>query len=143
MELLQLKPKASKFKLNNISDDVEFILRPITLSDEVWLKENFEDVSKVFENLDMLSISKIVFHQLAPESRNFFKARDIVLIDDEGIEQHTKLGGVKLLQEMITGYDNKIAVIMALLECVGFSRPEIDEKTDEVAEGEQKAEKKN
>lgn len=127
MDLLSLKPKLSKFKLTSISEDREFFLRPITLEDEVWLSENFDDLNAVFTELRMVEISRIVFRLMTPESKSFFKGQAVITVDEDGNEKEETLGGVAMLRTAISGYDNKINVIVALLECIGLSRPEIKE----------------
>jgi len=125
MDLSQLKPKAAKFILDSMGEEKEFHLRPVNLSDEVWLNENFEDMSDVFDNLRMDKIARIVFRLLTDESKLFFQTQDVDTVDEEGNEMTMKVGGVKMLQMAISGYENKINVVVALLECIGFSRPEV------------------
>ena len=125
MDLSQLKPKAAKFILDSMGEEKEFHLRPVNLSDEVWLSENFEDMSDVFDNLRMDKIARIVFRLLTDESKLFFQTQDIETVDEEGNKKTIKVGGVKMLQMAISGYENKINVVVALLECIGFSRPEV------------------
>jgi len=125
MDLSQLKPKAAKFILDSMGEEKEFHLRPVNLSDEVWLNENFEDMSDVFDNLRMDKIARIVFRLLTDESKLFFQTQDVETVDEEGNKVTMKIGGVKMLQMAISGYENKINVVVALLECIGFSRPEV------------------
>jgi len=125
MDLSQLKPKAAKFILDSMGEEKEFHLRPVNLSDEVWLNENFEDMSDVFDNLRMDKIARIVFRLLTDESKLFFQTQDVETVDEEGNKVTMKVGGVKMLQMAISGYENKINVVVALLECIGFSRPEV------------------
>lgn len=125
MDLSQLQPKAAKFILDSMGEKKEFHLRPVTLADEVWLNENFDDISDVFDNLRMDKIARIVFRLLTDESKLFFKTQDVDTVDEEGNEMTIKVGGVKMLQMAISGYSNKINVTVALLECIGFSRPEV------------------
>lgn len=134
MDLAQLQPKAAKFILDSMGEKKEFLLRPVTLADEVWLNENFDDISEVFDNLRMDKIARIVFRLLTDESKLFFKAQDVVTVDEEGNEKTIRVGGVEMLQMAISGYSNKINVVVALLECIGFSRPEVS-KEDVTSEG--------
>lgn len=126
MNLKDLKPKESRFKLKAAKR--EFTLNPITLADEVWLDEEFgqEKIEQIFTEINIKEISRIVFRLIKPEDKVFFKSRPVKFITEDGEELEQDLGGVELLRTMISGNDEKIGIINALLENIGLSRPDID-----------------
>lgn len=110
------------FKLSQL-EGREFNLRPLNLSDEIWLKETFkENADKIFcdDNIDVEAISRIVYHQIADKS--FFIKREIKLVDESGNEKNEFIGGYKLLQYLISGQEDKLELLKALSEIVLFSR---------------------
>lgn len=128
MELKDLKPRESSFKLN--STGREYSLRPICLLDEIWLQENFEDLTAIFseDSIDMKSLSRIVYHQIK-DPMSFIK-QEIIVIDEDGNKITEFIGGYKLLQRMIVGMEDKLAIISAFNECMGASRPEASKETE-------------
>lgn len=128
MDLSKIKPQESTFKLGQVSDKV-FTMNPINLGDEIWLDQTYgDDLGKIFEDINIKEISRIVFRLLKPEDRLFFKKRVITLINEEGEEGEVEMGGVVLLQSLISGWEEKIAILNALLKNIGLSRPEINEE---------------
>jgi len=132
MELKDIIPKESKLKLKAFKDPL--ILKPITLRDEAWLAEEYGErgIIEVFENVNMLEISRIVFKLLRAEDKLKFKNREVTFILEDGSETTEDLGGVNLLMQCISGQKEKTAVFMALLENIGLSRPDIEEKEEPV-----------
>ena len=131
MELEKLVPKESKFRLN-LADGKEFTMRPITLQDEIWLRETYgERIQQIFEEMDVQEISRIVSRLLIVEDKRFFKKQDVTIVNEEGEELTIELGGVKLLQSLVSGWSDKTTLLKALLENIGFSRPDIEEIENE------------
>jgi hypothetical protein len=139
VDLVSIKPKASKLYLESVKRT--FTLRPFTLEDEIWLSQEYgtEGVQKVFDEINLKEIARIAYRVIVPEDRRFFAKREVNLIDEEGNEETKTIGGVALLQTMVQGWKDKEAVIMALLECIGISRNDVDEIYDQVIDGEKKS----
>lgn len=127
MKLTDMKPKQSKFKLKQV--EKELTLRPISLDDEIWLKEIYGDdgIQEVFENVNIEEISRIAFRLLITEDKKLFKIREVTVVDENGEEGTFNIGGVKLLRTLIFGWEEKLVVLNALLENIGYSRPEVEE----------------
>lgn len=133
MDLTKLIPKETRFKLRQ-SGDEEFVMRPINLQDEIWLSEEYpgEEIGKVFEEINIKEISRIVFRLLDSESKKFFKKREVEIVDEDGDSESMELGGVALLQSLVSGWDEKAMLMEKLLENIGVSRPKMDEKDKDV-----------
>lgn len=131
MNLMDLKPQESSFYLRAAKR--EFVMNPITLADEVWLDEVYgqDKIQEIFANVNIKEISRIVFRLIKPEDKVFFKTRTVYFITEDGEEVEKELGGVELLQTMISGNEEKLAIINALLENIGVSRPEVDNQPAE------------
>lgn len=142
MDLVNIVPKESSFKLKIKNDkgeeyDKSFHMRSINLNDEIWLQKEYGTaIGKVFEEVNTKEISRIVFRLMEDEDKLFFAKRDIITVDEDGNKQELTIGGLKLLRYMISGWEEKIAVLNALLENIGLSRP--DEKDDSESDGEEK-----
>lgn len=137
MNLMQLKPKESSFELKAASSkngtSRVFRMMPITLADEVWLDETFgaDGLHKIFTEINMGQIARVAFRFIHNEDKAFFKVREVTFITEDGLEEIVMLGGVELFKNMISGNDEKLAVIDALLDNIGISRPETDEVEEE------------
>jgi len=125
MNLFEMKPKESRLKLKALKK--ELVLNPITLSDEAWLDDAYgaEKVTEIFEQVNIKEISRIVYRLLNNESKSLFKKQMVTFIDENGDSAELELGGVELLRTMISGWEEKLALLNALLENIGASRPEI------------------
>lgn len=125
MDLTKLIPKQSRFHLSAAKK--EFSLRPFNLGDEIWLKNTYgERVEEIFEIVDFEAISRIVFRQI--EDRSFFKKQSVTFVNEEGDTEDIEVGGVELFRQLIKGWDEKISIMNAFIECVGFSKPDIKEE---------------
>ena len=132
MELKDLRPKRASFELEN---GREYFLRPLSLSDEIWLQENIgpDGLAEVFANdsVNMPLLSRIIYHQI--EDKSDFIKKEITVIDEDGNETIEHIGGCKLFQLMIIGMESKINIIHAFNQVMGASRPEAEESSS--AEG--------
>jgi len=127
MNLTEMVPRESKFKLASVKK--EFTLRPINLEDEIWLKREYGDarIQEIFEQIEIEPISRIVYRLITPEDKSFFKKRTIEIVTEDGDSLEEEMGGLKLFRFMIHGWDEKLALINALIENIGLSRPEVKE----------------
>lgn len=128
MNLLELKPKHSKLKLKAIKQ--ELILNPVTLADEAWMEEQYgaKQIAEIFEQVNIKEISRIVFRLLDNDSKRVFKKQTVEVIDENGDSHDVELGGLDLLRASIIGWQEKIALLNALLDNIGISRPDINEE---------------
>jgi len=108
----------------------EYFLRPINLTDNVWLKNKWGDkVDKIFDPPDMPELSKIVYRLL--EDKSDFRAEDIEYIDDEGETQEKRITGPEKLCESIQGVTEQINIFRALMSTIGISQPVFNEMLEE------------
>lgn len=134
MKLSKITPIESTFKLRNAREEA-FTMRPVNLADEIWLDRTYGNkIIDVFNNLNIKEISRIVFRLLKDEDKEFFVKRDLTIINEVGDRETMHIGGVELLQYLISGWDEKINILNALHENIGFSRPEPKEQEDEEEE---------
>lgn len=140
MKLEDLQPKRSSFYLSAF--DKEFYLKPFNLEDEIWLKQEYgERVNEFFNHLnpDFHELCRVIYRKL--EDKSEFKTREFIEVDEEGNENSIKLGGVDALKRSIIGQKEKYDVFYALNECIGVSRPQL-EQVDKKKAKKKKAKKK-
>lgn len=119
IKLEDLVPEGSEFTLK--STGLTYKLRAFTMQDEIWLAKTFgEGIKEIFEKAKMQEICKIVFHQL--ENKEDFCKREVKIINEDGEEVKGTIGGVDLLISLISGMDEKLNIINALLATIGISR---------------------
>lgn len=129
MELIDLKPRPSKFKANGN----EYILRAWTVEDQIWLQQEYGDkVKDIFssENIDLMAVCRCVFRLI--QDKSDFKAEDIKDVDENGEEINYRLGGWKKLALKLKTIEEQVSAYTALMDCVGLSMPEIDNIRDSV-----------
>lgn len=132
MDLASMRPKEARFKLTTF-EDKEFVMNPITMDDEAWLGETYgtEGVQQIFDELRMHEIARIVFRLLNVESKKVFKKQVVEFVTEDGEVTEVELGGVDLLRSSCVGWEDKLALVKALSENIGFSRPDIEENEGE------------
>lgn len=128
INLTDLKPESGKFNL----EDKSYVIRPMTLSDEIWLRKEFN--KEAFDefikgNPDFEIIARIVYHQLVDKSD--FVPQEIVDHDENGEPIIAKCGGWKLLSSKMIGHEVKIEMINALNTAMGISKDMVDKITQE------------
>jgi hypothetical protein len=132
IDLNDIVPEGASFSLRKTGKI--YRLRPINLSDEIWLQKNFgTGLDAVFREVKMKEICRIAFHQMVEEDKEEFLARDVTVINEEGEKLSVRMGGAELLFVNISGHTEKLAVFEALLHTVGVSRPMIDKLSAEEA----------
>lgn len=119
IKLEDLVPEGSEFTLK--STGLTYKLRAFTMQDEIWIAKTFgEGIKDIFEKARMQEICRIVYHQL--ENKEDFCKREVKIINEEGEEVTGQVGGVDLLISLISGMDEKLNIINALLATIGISR---------------------
>jgi len=142
MKLTDMIPTESKFTLKKAKR--EFILNPINLSDEIWLKNEYgeDGIQEIFEKINIEEISRIVFRLMRVEDKEFFASKEVTIIDESGVKETMILGGVNLLRTYISGWGEKLAILNSLLENIGASRPELKELEEDAKKKVKKTTKK-
>ena len=91
------------------------------MADRVWIRAKFGDrVQEIFEKINMIEITKIVFHQL--EDKSDFRPITIQREDDDGELREIRLTGSDLLAEAITGVQETLEIYFALLKTLGITQ---------------------
>jgi hypothetical protein len=138
LDLEDLIPRESEFTLS--ATGKTYKVRPIALSDEIWIKKKYgAEITAVLKERNLEEISKIVFHLMTEESKADFTSRTVTFMNEEGESASEVRGGAALFMCLIKGNAEKVAIIKALLEVFGVSRPAIDSVMDT---GEEKKRKK-
>lgn len=123
VKLEDIIPRQASFSLRQ-KPDVVFKMRPVSLRDEVWMKNTFgADLPKILEEMQMRQVCRIIFHLLEEESKEHFVKTTVTIINEEGDKVSETLGGAELLYALVSGFDEKMTVFQALLETIGISRP--------------------
>lgn len=123
VKLEDIIPKKAAFSLRQ-KPGVVFAMRPVSLRDEVWLKNTFgAELQKILQDMQMRQVCRIVFHLLEEESKEHFAKTTVTIMNEEGDRVSETLGGAELLYALVSGFDEKMVVFQALLETIGISRP--------------------
>ena len=128
MKLEEIIPQETSFFLESTGNT--YYLRKFSLSDEIWLKNNFADrILEIFnpECPDFDAICRIIYNQII--DRDDFAVQNAKIIDENGEKSIKRIGGYKLLAEMVYGLDEKLTVMNCLNRCMGFARPIADEES--------------
>ena len=106
MNLLDLKPKRSSFKIDVKGRKHKLCLRPFSLRDQAWIQENYGDedlLAKILAH-DVQTIANLIWQMLEPRSKKKIMEFDINFIDvDEvtGEEKEIHLNGKEKLLELL------------------------------------------
>ncbi len=120
MKLEDICPEPAEFTLESCGRS--YIIRTINIADEQWVKQVYgQAVEDVFNEQRWPDICRIVYRLL--EDKADFVKKEVKLIDEQGNEKTTELGGVDLFRTMISGPKDKNAVIQALVKSFGLSKP--------------------
>lgn len=142
MRLEDIKPKQSEFTLSKTGKT--YVLRPWSLSDQIWMNQTYgEKVKEIFskDNIDIVAICRMAFRVM--EDKSDFKAEQVTEINEEGEEFTYSVGGYKKLISTIANVEEQLHVFGAVVECIGLSMPEVDEiKSLKLDEGEEKKSQK-
>lgn len=140
LQMEDIKPEPATFKLKSRGES-EYRLRAVTLEDEIWLNKEFGSrLDNVFKNMEMGPISRIVFRLMDEEDKQRdFTKRKVTIMNEAGETISEDRGGVELLQASLVGFDDKLAVITALLATIGMSRPAMDKLQAALDEAEKKS----
>jgi hypothetical protein len=128
-ELSKLLPKKSQFDVVfNNGKQYTLHLRPYTLRDEAYLRDNFDmqELAQGLQSLDLTLISKLVWRQLEPESKKIFDR--VKAVDDDGNE--VDLQGYEKLMESFGGVEQIIYAFNAVMKARGLNSV-VDELMDE------------
>lgn len=123
VSLNQLKPMDVAIEI----DGKEMTLRKITLDDENWIRETFGEKDVFNEHMTITQMCRIAFHQLTDEDKKHFAPIDCEITnDDTGETFKGKIGGWKLMLKRVSGVNEKVAIMRALIQNAGISRPMLE-----------------
>lgn len=115
-----------------------YTLKKVTLEDEAWMARVFgqEKLQKIFADVDMQNIAKIIFRQLTDKSD--FLPREEKTYSDEGDEIVVRVTGPELLMRSIVGKKHQLEVLQAMLKIIGASQPVLDESEKKLVDSAKK-----
>ena len=131
MTLDELSPRKTEFYMTATTQSGEdqritFVLRPFTLADELWLERNIgneKEIQRVFAEMDLQKMLKIVFYQLTTQSKKKIMAIKVTDIDEQGNEIESEASGPERLGHLVRGLKDGMRIYMALMDCRGISQP--------------------
>jgi hypothetical protein len=128
MSLKKLFPKNPSFQVKALNKTFE--LNPLTVEDEIWMLQEFSD--KIIENLgemDLITGTRLAFQLMKSEDKKrYFQKTERTFITEDGEEIIKKIGGIVLLQSLLSGQDEQIEMFNAIFQTIINSRPMVDEK---------------
>lgn len=131
----ELSDEAPDVSLNDLKpmdvaieiDGKEMVLRKITLDDENWIRETFGEKDVFNEHMTTTQMCRIAFHQLRDEDKKHFAPIDCDIFNEDTGETFTgKIGGWKLMLKKISGVNEKVGIMRALIQNAGISRPMLE-----------------
>lgn len=132
IDLTDIKPKDATITIGggqdadgNHIEKLELTLRRINLDDEAWIKNEFgKDHNPFTDNMTDEQLCRIAFHQLTLADKSKFEPRDVTFFNDNTGESAVhKVGGWRLFRMMLSGLEQKGALLKAILYTAGVSRP--------------------
>lgn len=135
IDLTDIKPEDAQITIGggqdsdgNPIDSLTVNLRRITLDDEAWLKSQFGKEENPFtDKMTDEQLCRIAFHQIHSKDKEKFLPRDITFYnDDTGEKTVHKVGGWRLFRMMLSGLEQKAALLKAVLYTAGVSRPMLE-----------------
>lgn len=127
IDLEDLIPMTGEFSLE-ATGAIVHQLRPITLQDQVWIKDKFGDaqaLQKILEGTKLKELCQLIYHQLLDKSH--FRASVVKEINDEGDEVERKITGPEALASCVSTKKEQLAIYKALLKTIGVSEPMLEE----------------
>ncbi len=108
-ELVKLEdiiPAKPSFKLKK-KKNKEYFLKPVDMSDQVWVRDNLGDekaVEEVFnlEKLNATKIAMLIYRLLNQQDREDFLAYDETAINDKGVKETKLITGPDVLLKHIS-----------------------------------------
>lgn len=136
IRLEDVKPARTTFTLPTSGTTLTF--RPFSLDDEYWMNQEYgSGIEALFKECNFKEIFRIAFRMI--ENKEVLKKRTVKFINEDGDEKEMEIGGIKLLHALSYGFEEKMLILTSLLNCIGISRPMMDE----LAKADQEDQKKS
>lgn len=125
--LQDLNPEQGSFFLSKMGREIRIM--PVSNGDFEWMRVTFgQDLEKVFREMRAFDLCRIIVRIMHPEDQKLFEAQDRVVLDEGTGEKRTmRLGGAKLLQELVSGPKEVLGIYEALVKTIGVSKALIDQ----------------
>lgn len=126
LDINDLVPEPGKFTLKKYGGKPIVVkLRPISLADEIHINKKYGDrIQEIFEKLMTRELCEIAYHLC--DNKEVFERKEVTFFSDEGLKFKKHVGGIELMMVLVTGIDEKMKMIEALLATIGISRPVMD-----------------
>lgn len=135
VKLEELIPQPAQFTLENTGR--LYTLRKVSLEDETWIAATFgAKFANIMAGEDMRELMRLVFRLLTLEDQKTLIRQNVKVIDESGAEHDRPLGGVDLLMALVSGQAEKEAIVRAVWQTIGVSRPLQDEIIADAAKAE-------
>lgn len=136
MELDELIPERVSWTPTINGEKKDFFFRPFNLEDESFLKREFGDekLKKIFEDLDMVQITRIAFRQLEVESKKELMKIKFIDVDEDGNDVEIAAKGPEKLSCLIVGLPEQLELVKMLLRTRGVSMPILDKLGEKIVE---------
>ena len=131
MELSEMFPEASSFKLVIAGETKRIRLRKVSLRDHMGCTRIFgSEIAETLEKHggDIDKISRLVYNQIVPEDTNIFAPVECEAVNEEGKKFTLEMGGCKLLAMLCDSVDAFQEMMDAYSECLFSGMPVVDEK---------------
>ncbi len=90
---------------------------------EFWIKDTYgKTPSQIIAETDLPTTFRIVWELLTDLDKKQFLATDVTLVNENGDEVKTRLGGYKLFLTLINSVDEQVSIIEALLRSMGITK---------------------
>lgn len=129
ISLGDLRPETGEFYLR--STDKSYLIRRINLDDKRWIRATIgeaEAFQKIFTEMRMTDICRIVWHQMSVEDKASFPATSREDINEDGVRINIPVSALENFMAHVNGSAEEIVILSALIKTLGVSNPILDEE---------------
>lgn len=133
-DINKIKPRKSAFKLEQFGED-EFVLRPCTARILAEMNDNIITLEELLKTPSAENTAKAAMFLMEIDSARRFGKQEVEYMNVETGDIETKtIGGYRLLMDVITGFDDQMKVLSAVLRSTGFSEDQVKGIVEEITD---------